>query len=109
VIDDVIEESRRELLEEKLPDGLAKFYLTYLRKFVDLLVNQAKWYGLSVEFRRLPSTVCPMCGNQLERREGRLMACPSCGSRRVETRCQYAGPLDFVVRKGGGTGMGGPR
>jgi len=79
VIDDVIEESRRELLEEGLPNGLAKLYLAYVRRFVKLLVSQAKWYGLPVVFKRLPSTVCPMCNNLLEQREGRLMICPSCG------------------------------
>jgi len=81
VIDDVIEESRRELLEEKSPNGLAKLYLVYIRRFVDLLANQAKWYGLPVEFRRLPSAICPICGARLEQREGRLMVCPSCGFR----------------------------
>jgi len=78
VIDDVLEESRRELLEELLPSGLSKLYLTYVRRFVDLLVNQARWYGLPVEFRRLYSTLCPMCGARLEQREGRQMVCLSC-------------------------------
>jgi len=79
VIDDVVEESRRDLLEEKLPSGLAKLYLTYIRRFVDLLANQARWYGLTVEFRRLYSTICPRCGSQLEQREGRRMVCHVCG------------------------------
>jgi len=79
VIDDVIEESRRELLEEGLSSGLAKLYLSYIRRFVKLLVNQARWYGLPVEFRRLYSTVCPRCKSQLEQRENRLMACRVCG------------------------------
>jgi len=81
VIDDVIEESRRELLEERLPSRLAKLYLVYIRRFVDLLVNQARWYGLPVAFKRLPSTVCPICGARLEQREGRQMVCPNCGFR----------------------------
>jgi len=81
VIDDVVEESRRKLLEEKLPSRLSKLYLAYIRRFVDLLVNQARWYSLSVEFRRLPSTVCPTCGTKLEQREGRIMTCPNCGFR----------------------------
>jgi len=79
VIDDVVEESRRELLEEKLPNGLAKLYLAYIRRFVKLLTNQARWYGLPVEFRRLPSTICPACGAELEQRGSRLMACSNCG------------------------------
>jgi len=79
VIDDVVEEGRRELLEEKLPNGLAKLYLAYIRRFAKLLANQTKWYGLPVVFKRLPSTICPVCGSQLEQREGRLMVCPNCG------------------------------
>jgi len=79
VIDGVVEESNRKLLEEGLSNGSLKLYLAYMRRFVDLLANQAKWYGLPVEFKRLPSTVCPMCNGQLEQRENRLMVCPSCG------------------------------
>jgi len=79
VIDNVVEESRRELLEEGLPNGLAKLYLAYIRRFVKLLANQAKWYGLPVVFKRLPSTICPACSGLLKQREGRLMVCPSCG------------------------------
>jgi len=79
VIDDVVEESRRELLEKKLSNGLAKLYLAYTRRFVKLLANQAKWYGLPVVFKRLPSTICPVCGANLEQKEGRVMVCPSCG------------------------------
>jgi len=79
VIDDVIEEGRRELLEEKLPNGLAKLYLAYIRRFVKLLANQARWYGLPVVFKRLPSTICPACGAELEHKGNRLMVCPSCG------------------------------
>jgi len=79
VIDDVIEEGRRKLLEEKLPNGLAKLYLAYIRRLVDLLVNQARWYGLPVEFRRLYSTVCPVCGARLEQRKDRQMVCLNCG------------------------------
>jgi len=45
VIDDVIEESRRELLEEGLSNGPAKLYLAYTRRFVKLLANQARWYA----------------------------------------------------------------
>jgi len=79
VIDDVVEESRRELLEEGLPNGLAKLYFAYTRRFVKLLASQARWYGLPVEFKRLPSTTCPACGAKLEQRENRLMICPNCG------------------------------
>jgi len=79
VIDGVIEESRRELLEEGLSNGLAKLYLAHIRRFVKLLANQAKWYGLPVEFRRLPSTICPVCSAKLEQRENRLMVCSNCG------------------------------
>jgi len=79
VIDDVVEESRRELLEEGPSNGLAKLYLAYIRRFVKLSVNQAKWHGLPVVFKRLPSTICPACNSPLEQRENRLMVCPNCG------------------------------
>jgi len=81
VVDDIVEESRRELLEEKLSNGLIKLYFVYIRRFVGLLVNQAKWHGLLVEFRRLPSTVCSMCGAELEQKEGRTMVCLRCDFR----------------------------
>jgi len=95
MIDDIVEESWRELLEEGLPNGLAKLYLAYIRRFVKLLANQARWYGLLVEFRRLPSTICPVCGAKLEQREGRLMACPNCGfsANRDEVPIHWASKL----------------
>ena len=79
IIDDVIEESRRELLEERLDSGLAKLYLAYLRRFVKLLVNQLTWYGVPYRFKRLPSTVCPVCGHELRQLPNRVMACDYCG------------------------------
>jgi len=79
VIDDMIEESRRELIEEKLPKGLKKLYLMYTRRFVRLLITQLKWYGVPYEFRRLPSTVCPMCEHELTQLHGRVMVCENCG------------------------------
>jgi len=99
VIDDVIEESRRELLEEKLSNGLAKLYLAYIRRFVKLLTNQARWYGLPVEFRRLPSTVCPVCNGQLEQKGGRFMVCPNCrfSANRDEVPLHWAKLLYFTI------------
>ena len=79
VIDDMIEESRRELLEEKIPSGLRKLYLTYLRRFIKLLTTQLQWYGVPYEFRRLPSAVCPVCGYELTQLPGRIMVCDNCG------------------------------
>jgi len=79
IIDDVIEESRRELIEEKLPNGLAKAYMLYLRRFTHLLTNQLEWYGIPYEFKRLPSTICPVCGNELTQLPNRVMQCPKCG------------------------------
>ncbi len=46
-------------MEEKLPDGLAKAYMLNLKRFVKLLTNQLKWYGVPYEFKRLPSTKMP--------------------------------------------------
>ncbi|MCC6020224.1 MAG: transposase [Thermoproteaceae archaeon] len=79
VIDDVLEESRRGLLEERLPRGLAKIYLSGVRRFVRLLANQLQWYGIPFEFRRLYSTVCPRCGGRMRELPGRIVRCESCG------------------------------
>ena len=79
IIDDMIEGSRRELLEEGLDNGLAKLYLAGLRRFVKLLVNQLSWYGIPYEFRRLPSTICPVCGHELRQLPSRIMVCEHCG------------------------------
>ena len=78
IIDDMIEESRRELLEMKLPSGLRKLYLAYTRRFVKLLVTQLEWYGIPYRFERLPSTVCPICKHELIYLPGRVMICPNC-------------------------------
>ena len=61
----MLEESRRELLEGELNNGLAKLHLAGLRRFVKLLTNQLIWYGVPYEFKRLPSTKCPVCGHEL--------------------------------------------
>jgi putative transposase len=81
LIDDMTEESRRELLEEKLPSGLRKIYLAETRRFVKLLTTQLEWYGVPYRFRRLYSTVCPICGHELTQVEGRVMVCNNCGFR----------------------------
>jgi len=79
LIDDVIEESRRELLEMKIPSGLRKVYLAETRRFVKLFTTQLQWYGVPYEFKRLPSTVCPICGHKLIQERGRVMVCTNCG------------------------------
>lgn len=79
VIDDVPDISIRQLREELLDSGLAKIYLSGLRHFIDLLINQCKWYGIPVETRRLPSTTCPRCSTRLIEEKARLMKCPNCG------------------------------
>jgi len=79
IIDDMIEESRRELLEEKIPRGLRKLYLMYTRRFVRLLIAQLEWYGVPYRLKRLPSTVCPMCEHELTQLPGRIMVCDNCG------------------------------
>jgi len=81
VVDYFYEESRRELLEEKLYKGLTKIYLYGLPRFVELLENQANWYGIPIEFRRLYSSICPKCGNTLIQQENRVMVCNRCGFR----------------------------
>jgi putative transposase len=79
LIDDVIEESRRELIEEKIPSGLRKIYLAETRRFIKLFTTQLQWYGVPYEFKRLPSTVCPICGHKLIQERGRVMVCTNCG------------------------------
>jgi len=79
IIDDMLEESRRELLEEKIPSSLKKLYLAYTRRFVRLLITQLEWYGVPYDFKRLPSTVCPICERSLTQLPGRIMACENCG------------------------------
>ena len=79
VIDDVTEESRRELLEGKLPPGVIKLLMANTRKFIKQLTTLAEWYGVPYEFKRLPSTVCPICRHELTQLPGRTMACENCG------------------------------
>jgi len=79
IIDDIIEESRRELLEMKLPSGLRKIYLAETRRFVKLFTTQLQWYGVPYEFERLPSTICPICHHELTQLPGRIMICENCG------------------------------
>ena len=91
IIDDMIEESRRELLEEKLPSGLRKIYLAETRRFVKLLVTQLQWYGVPYRFKRLPSTICPICGSELTQLPGRIMVCENCGFKAPRDKYQYTG------------------
>jgi len=79
LIDDMLDESRRELLEEKIPSGLRKIYLAETRRFVKLLIAQLEWYGVPHRFKRLPSTICPNCGSELTQLPGRIMVCGNCG------------------------------
>jgi putative transposase len=58
---------------------LRKLYLTYTRRFVRLLTTQLQWYGAPYEFKRLPSTICPVCEYELTQEEGRIMVCENCG------------------------------
>jgi len=79
VIDDMTEESRRELLEERLPPDVIKLLMSNLRRFVRQLETLAQWYGVPYEFRRLPSTICPVCEHKLTQLPGRIMVCENCG------------------------------
>jgi putative transposase len=79
VIDDMIEESRRELLEEKLPPDVIKLLMSNLKRLVHQLETLAQWYGVPYEFRRLYSTVCPVCGSKLVQEDDRVMVCGNCG------------------------------
>jgi putative transposase len=79
IIDDMTEESRKELIEEKIPTGLRKLYLVYTRRFVKLLISQLEWYGIPYKLKRLPSTICPVCEHELTQLPGRTMVCENCG------------------------------
>jgi len=79
IIDDVTEETRKELLEEKLPPGVIKLLMSNLKRFVHQLETLAQWYGVPYEFRRLPSTLCPICGSKLVQKDDRVMVCRNCG------------------------------
>jgi putative transposase len=79
VIDDVAEESRKELLEEKLPPSVIKLLMSNLRRLVHQLEALAQWYGVPYRFERLYSTICPVCGHELTQVESRVMVCENCG------------------------------
>jgi putative transposase len=96
LIDDMIEESRRELIEEKIPRGLRKVYLAETRRFVKLLITQLQWYGVPYEFKRLPSTICPICGHELIQERGRVMVCENCGFKAPRDKV----PIHWAMRLG---------
>jgi putative transposase len=79
IIDKALEESWRDLLEEGLSRGKAKMYMAGVRRFIEILETQLKWYGVPYEFRRLPSRLCPNCEIEMEELPGRRMKCPKCG------------------------------
>lgn len=79
IIDNALEESWRDLLEEGLPRGKAKICMMGVRRFIRILETQLRWYGVPYEFKRLPSRVCPDCEVGMEELPGRRMRCPRCG------------------------------
>jgi putative transposase len=79
IIDDMTEESRRELLEEGLPRNVVKLLMSNLKRFVHQLETLAQWYGVPYEFKRLYSKKCPRCEHELAQLPGRVMVCPNCG------------------------------
>jgi len=94
LIDDMLDESRRELIEEKLPSGLRKIYLAEARKFDKLLVTQLQWYGVPYRFKRLPSTICPVCHHELTQLQGRIMICGNCGFKAPRDKV----PIYWVIK-----------
>jgi len=94
LIDDMIEESRRELLEMKLPRGLRKIYLAETRRFIKLLTTQLEWYGVPYRFKRLPSTICPICQHELTQLPGRTMVCGNCGFKAPRDKI----PMYWVIK-----------
>jgi len=79
IIDDMTEESRRELLEEGLPRDVIKLLMSNLKRFVHQLETLAQWYGVPYELKRLYSKKCPVCEHELTQLPGRIMVCSNCG------------------------------
>ena len=79
IIDDMTEESRKELLEEKLPPDVIKLLMGNLKRFAHQLETLARWYGVPYELKRLPSTICPVCEHKLIQEKDRVMVCTNCG------------------------------
>jgi putative transposase len=79
IIDNALEESWRDLLEEGLSRRKAKIYMAGVRRFIKMLETQLRWHGVPYEFKRLPSKVCPNCEVGMEELPGRRMKCPRCG------------------------------
>jgi putative transposase len=79
VIDNALEESWRDLLEEGLSKREAKIHMAGVRRFIKILETQLKWHGVPYEFKRLPSRICPNCEVEMEKLPGRRMRCHICG------------------------------
>jgi putative transposase len=79
VIDNALEESWRDLLEEGLSRKEAKIYMAGVRRFIKILETQLRWHGVPYEFKRLPSRVCPNCEIEMKELPGRHMRCHMCG------------------------------
>jgi putative transposase len=79
VIDNALEESWRDLLEEGLPRKEAKIHMAGVRRFIKILETQLRWHCVPYEFKRLPSRLCPNCEVEMEELPGRRMKCPRCG------------------------------
>ena len=94
IIDDMLDESRRELIEEKIPSGLRKVYLAETRRFIKLFTTQLQWYDVPYRFERLPSTVCPICQHELTQEEGRTMVCTNCGFKAPRDKA----PIHWAMR-----------
>lgn len=63
-------------------NGVYSMYMKVFSKRVEkLLAEQAKWYGIPIEFRRLPSSICPVCETTLIQQNERMMLCNRCGFR----------------------------
>jgi putative transposase len=95
IIDDVTEESRRELLEEGLPRDVIKLLMSNLKRFVHQLETLAQWYGVPYEFKRLPSKVCPVCQHELTQLPGRIMVCENCGFKAPRDKI----PIHWALRE----------
>lgn len=71
--------SLKKLAREHLHGLKASLIQCFIRRALHLMENQAEWYGIPLEKVRLPSTICPKCGNKLIEVEPRMMYCTNCG------------------------------
>jgi len=92
IIDDMTEESRKELLEEKLPPDVIKLLMSNLKRFVHQLETLAQWYGAYHMSSRgyIARSAQGVVMNLSRRRTGSWFV-KTVGSKHQETKYPYTG------------------